>query len=206
MKITVGSTPISVGALGRYYLSGNHGNHTMKIVDAATGVDIPGASTTVNVALGSTPGTFVYAPLTSNVTLTPNHSYYIVSIEGQFGDTWYDLNTHVQTSSVATVNGAVYGAPFVAASMENDQFLTVPVDFLYVVPVTVTMTPAAVQLNVSQSQQFTPTVVGTGKLPAVTWTMNRPPVGTHFLVRFVHGLPERFPTTQIRNRYGHQRG
>jgi len=173
MKITVGSTPISIGALGRYYLSGNHGNHTMKIVDAATGVDVPGGSTTVNMALGTSPGTFVYAPLASNVTLTANHSYYIVAIEGQFGDSWYDLNTQVQASDVATVNGAVYGAPFVVASVGGTYG---PEDFLYVVPVTVTMTPAAVQLNVSQTQQFTTTVVGTGNT-ALTWILT-PPVGS----------------------------
>ena len=146
----------------------------MKIVDAATGNDVPGGSTTVNMALGSSPGTFVYAPLANNVTLTANHSYYIVSIEGQYGDTWYDLNTHVQTNSVATVNGAVYGAPFVAASVGSNTYG--PVDFLYIVPVTVTMTPAAVQLNVSQTQQFTTTVVGTGNT-ALTWTLT-PSVGS----------------------------
>ncbi len=174
MKITVGDTPISVGALGRYYLSGNHGNHTVKIVDAANGTDVPGGSTTVNMALGTSPGTFVYAPLANNVTLTPNHSYYIAAIEGQFGDSWYDLNTHVQTSSVATVNGAVYGAPFVAASVGNSTY--VPVDFLYIVPVTVTMSPAAIQLNVSQTQQFTTTIVGTGNT-AVNWTLT-PSIGS----------------------------
>jgi len=108
MKITVGTNPISIGALGRYFLSGNHGNHTLKIVDADTGSDVPGGSTTVNMALG-TAGTFVYAPLANNITLTPNHSYYVVAIEGQFGDAWYDLNTQVQTSSVAAVNGAGAG-------------------------------------------------------------------------------------------------
>lgn len=174
MKITVGASPISIGALGRYFLAGNHGSHIMKIVDADTGVDVPGASTTVNLALGTSPGTFVYAPLSSSVTLTPNHSYHILSVEGQFGDSWYDLNTQVQTSLVATVNGAVYGAPYSTASVGSNSY--VPVDFLYIVPVTVTMTPATAQLNVLQTQQFTTTVVGTGNT-AVTWTLS-PAVGS----------------------------
>ncbi len=174
MKVTIGNSTITINALGRINVAGNAGSHTVKVVDASTGIDVPGASAVVNTILGTVSGSFLYSPLASSVALNANHAYYIVSQETLGGDQWYDLNTTVQTGAAATVNGPVYGTPYVAFSAAGNTY--VPVDFRYVVPVTVTTNPGAAQLGISQTQQFTATVTGSGNT-AVNWTIN-PVVGT----------------------------
>jgi hypothetical protein len=109
MNITVGAAPITVTALGRMVAGSNGGNHLVKIVQASTGTDVPGASVTVNVATG-TPGTFAYATLSSPVTLSANTAYYVVTQETFGGDPWYDYDSSVQTTSAATVTSAVYSS------------------------------------------------------------------------------------------------
>lgn len=131
MSVTVGSVPLTVNSIGRSFLGGNSGNHTLKIVNASTGVDVPGALVTVSMA-GGTPGVFVYADLAATVTLSPNTTYYFLSQETQFGDSWYDLNTSVQTTGDAVVSAPVYGpgSSFVAISgLTNHTY--VPLDFQY---------------------------------------------------------------------------
>ena len=75
-----GIGPITVTALGRIVAVSNGGSHVVKIVQASTGTDVPGAAVTVNVATG-TPGTFAYATLSSPVTLSANTAYYVVTQE-----------------------------------------------------------------------------------------------------------------------------
>jgi hypothetical protein len=70
---------------------------------------VPGASVTVNVATGM-PGTFAYATLSSPVTLSANTAYYVVTQETLGGDSWYDYDSSVQTTSAATVTSAVYSS------------------------------------------------------------------------------------------------
>jgi hypothetical protein len=55
-------------------------------------------------------GQFQYANLSTPVTLTANTPYYAVSQESVGGDTWYDWNTFVTTSTAATGVYAVYGS------------------------------------------------------------------------------------------------
>ena len=85
MQITVGPAPMIITSLGRAVASCDSAEHVVKIVNAATGIDVPGGSTTIG-TLGDTPGTFVYSGLTSPVTLSANTAYYIVSQETKFGD------------------------------------------------------------------------------------------------------------------------
>ena len=107
MNITVGAAPITVTALGRIVAGSNGGSHIVKIVQASTGADVPGASASVNVGSG-TPGTFAYATLSSPVTLSANTAYYVVTQETFGGDSWYDFDSSVQTTSAATATSAVY--------------------------------------------------------------------------------------------------
>ena len=108
MQFTVGSSAISVTALGRIFIAGNTGSHAVKLVRASTAVDVPGASATVSMASG-TSGQFVYAPLSVPVTLAANATYYLMSLEVAGGDQWYDL-TPVLSTAAATVNYPVYFA------------------------------------------------------------------------------------------------
>ncbi|MBV9743388.1 MAG: immunoglobulin domain-containing protein, partial [Acidobacteriia bacterium] len=173
MSVTVGPAPLVVTSLGRIVTAGSTGTHTVKIVTASTGNDVPGGSAMVSTATGQA-GSFVYAPLASAVTLNANTAYYIVSQETSGQDQWYDVNTTVQTTSVATVNGPLYGTggsgpPYsLVPGMSGHSYG--PVDLIYNVTLTVGLTPATASLFGSQTQQFTATVNGSGN-QAVTWNL-----------------------------------
>jgi hypothetical protein len=123
MKISVGSNPIVVTQLGRYFAAGNSGTHAVKIVNARNNTDL--ASVPVNMGSGSVDAVgFKYAPLASPVTLAANTSYYIVSLETSGGDSWYDLNTTVNTTNAAVVNNAIYhsGSSWITVANANNTY------------------------------------------------------------------------------------
>jgi len=130
LELTVGSSALEVTSVGRIFISGNTGSHLVKLVNAATGVDIPGGSAVVS---GGTAGTFTYTPLASPVTLDANGIYYLLSEETEGGDQWYGNNTTVQSSAGAVVSGAAYfGGPYpytVSPNSANHSFG--PVDLKY---------------------------------------------------------------------------
>ena len=107
MSITVGSSSLTVSALGRIFAPGDTGSHTVKIVNAANSQDVSGGSATVSMSDG-TAGNFVYANLPATVTLSANTSYYILSQETAGGDQWYDVNTTIQTTNVASETSGVW--------------------------------------------------------------------------------------------------
>ena len=88
MQFTTGAGGMTVHSLGRIFVSGNSGTHTVKLVLASNGTDVPGATVSVSTA-GGTSGEFVYANLPSPVTLQTNTAYYLVSEETSGGDQWY---------------------------------------------------------------------------------------------------------------------
>jgi hypothetical protein len=108
MKLTVGSNPITVKQLGRYFLTGNNQSHTLKIVRVSDGQDV--ASVSVNMSAGSPDSLgYKYGVLATPVTLNANTAYYLVSQETIGGDSWYDnLGTTLSTTSAATVSATVY--------------------------------------------------------------------------------------------------
>lgn len=129
MKFTTGPSPVAVRELARWALSGNTGSHAVKIVDAATKLDVPGASAVVETA--GAPVGFAYAPLAAPVTLPANQSFYLVSQEASGGDQWYEgNNTLTYATSVATVDQSVYssdGATYTLAFAANNSYI--PVSF-----------------------------------------------------------------------------
>lgn len=130
MRITTGTSPVVVRELGRWVLSGNTGAHTVKIVNAATSLDVPGASAVVNTS-GATAGAFAYAPLAVPVTLAANTAYHVVSQEVSGGDQWYEgNNTLTYAGSVATVDQSVYssnGSTYTTGFSANNSYI--PVNF-----------------------------------------------------------------------------
>ena len=145
MKLTIGTAPVTITALGRVFVNGNTGTHIVKLVRATDGVDVPGASLLISMA-GGTAGQFQYSPLPSAVTLPANTSYYLVSEEAKGGDKWYDYGA-VSASSIATVNNSVWlnGSTWSLVSGSNSSY--VPVSFLYTsstgtAPVTLKTNPA----------------------------------------------------------------
>jgi len=104
MKITVGPQPVTVYSLGRIFVSGNTGTHTVKLVRASDSATLASVSIPMS---GGTAGQFKYANLATPIRLAANTSYYVASQEVKNGDYWYDSNTVVTSTSVATVNGLV---------------------------------------------------------------------------------------------------
>ena len=93
-------------ALGRIFLTGNSGTHTVKLVRANDGVDVPGGSASVAMA-GGTVGQFQYVFLASPIALQANTAYYLVSQETSGGDQWYEHGA-LSSTGVAAVNSSVY--------------------------------------------------------------------------------------------------
>jgi hypothetical protein len=131
MKVTLGAAPVTVTSLGRIYVAGNTGTHTVKIVNAGTGSDVAGASVSINMAAGTAANGFKYLALATPVTLAANTAYYVVSQENSGGDQWYDFNTVLTTTNIAAVNNAIQrpNNSWVAAGGANNSY--VPVDFKY---------------------------------------------------------------------------
>ena len=127
MAIRVGAAPLTVTSLGRIYVPGNTGTHTLKIVDADTGADLPGASVDVTMAPPAFTQ-FVYGDLPAAVTLAPGHLYYVATGETS-GDLLYAA-AMVQTTAAATVVGAAsYRRTWVVDAGQNQTLG--PVDFRY---------------------------------------------------------------------------
>ena len=131
-KVTVGASPVTVTTLGRIFVSGNTGTHTVKIVNAGTGADVPGASVSINMAAGTASNGFKYVTLAAPVTLAANTAYYVASQETNGGDQWYDSNTVLTTTNIGVVNNAVQkpNNNWQSAGSTNNSFG--PVDFKYV--------------------------------------------------------------------------
>ncbi|MBI3417765.1 MAG: hypothetical protein HY043_20935 [Verrucomicrobia bacterium] len=110
IRIDVQSAPITVTALGRLVLRGNTQTHSLKLVVANTGVDVPGTTVTVATAR-STAGQYKYATLATPVVLSAGTSYYLVSSEVSGRDYCaISDGSSIVTTSVATVPGTVLSA------------------------------------------------------------------------------------------------
>ncbi|HLG95329.1 MAG TPA: hypothetical protein VKX49_03340, partial [Bryobacteraceae bacterium] len=129
MSVAVGSSPLSVTALGRFVASGNTGTHTLKIVDG-NGNDISGASTQVNTAAFAAGG-FAYGLLPSAIRLSANTTYYILSQETATGDRWYDNDTTAKPQPIGLILGPAYGNGSYNVVSNMGTHVYVPVDFQY---------------------------------------------------------------------------
>jgi hypothetical protein len=105
MQFTVGPDALSVSALGRIFITGNSGTHTVKLVQA-DGTDVPGGSVSVSMT-GGVADQFKYVSLGSPVSLLANTAYYLVSQEASGGDQWYDTGT-VSSTNAGAVNTSIY--------------------------------------------------------------------------------------------------
>lgn len=134
MKVTIGSSPVTVTNLGRYYATGNKGTHNLKIVDATNGTTV--ASTSVNMAVGTADSNgFKYAELSTPVTLVANHTYYMVSSETNGGDSWYGLTPVnmplLSTKNVAIVNSGIYFYGNTWSSLGGTNNSYIPLNFKF---------------------------------------------------------------------------
>jgi immunoglobulin I-set domain protein len=177
LKLSVGPADLSVTALGRWVVAGNTRAHTVRLVNAATGVDVPGASAVVDTA-GAPAGAFAYTPITP-VTLSAGGSYYLLSQELAGGDTWYDYDSHVLTSGAGTDVAAAYafaatpglilagGSPGQAFGVPNFQYASGPAS-----PV-VTVQPVDQTVAAGGRATFTAAASGSPD-PTVQWQVKVP--------------------------------
>jgi hypothetical protein len=120
-----------VSELGRMAAPGNSGTHTVKLVKAVDGMDVPGGAVAITMS-GGTAGNFRYGTLSSPVTLPAGTAYYVLSQEMTGGDSWYDRNTTITTTNVAMNNAVVWGTG--AGGWQTDSWANhsyVPVSFKY---------------------------------------------------------------------------
>jgi hypothetical protein len=126
VRLTVGSSSLTVTSIGRLCLAGNLSTHTVKF--SANGQDVPGGSVVVNMA-GCTPGQFVYTALPSTISLQSGVSYVLASQEVSGGDTWYDSGPVSATADAAVNDAVFYNGSWINENGANTSF--VPPNFLY---------------------------------------------------------------------------
>ena len=147
-KLTVGAASLTIHELGRWVVAGNTAAHAVKLVAAATSVDVPGGAVSVATA-GAPSGQFKYVPLATAVTLAANTAYYLISQEANGGDQWSNWGTVLTyPASVATINNSVYcnGAPpYNNMGYANDSFG--PLDFRYSVATPFTLGHSLINLR-----------------------------------------------------------
>ena len=106
MRYTTSTVPYNVSAVGRYFVSGNSGSHTVGIYRSSDGSLI--ASCVVAMAGGSVDSLgFKYCSLSTPAVLAASTSYYVATSETSGGDSWSDDNSSVSPSS-GTINNSIY--------------------------------------------------------------------------------------------------
>jgi len=101
----------------------------VELVNAVTGMVVPGSSASVSMA-GCTPGGFAYTALGSAIALPAGGTYYVVSLETSGGDQWYDLATLAATSAGQVTNSVYqYNGTWITIGGPGTSY--VPANFLY---------------------------------------------------------------------------
>jgi hypothetical protein len=121
-RLKVGASPVTVTDLGRWVVAGNSSTHAVKLVNLVDGTNVPGGSVTIDTS-SAPAGAFDYAALAQPVTLSANTLYYLVSQETAAGDRWYNYDTTVTTTSVASMNKAARfdGTSWFVSGTSNQQ-------------------------------------------------------------------------------------
>jgi hypothetical protein len=131
MEILVGANSLNIQEVGRVRAPGNVQQHAIKIVDKTSLTDL---TTVILDTVGGMDGKMQTAPVPNPVTLNKNSSYYIISKEIAGGDLFYQDDSTVQTTGVATVVNAIKGdqiGPYITSGGPNHSFG--PVTFKYTV-------------------------------------------------------------------------
>src|SRR5215467_8572832 len=107
-EVTVGSSNLSVTALGRWDVAGNTQNHALAIFDATQKLQV---GSSINVTLTGS-GDYVYATVSPPIILVAQRSYYILSSENGLGsnDTLYHPGVSYSTTTDAILTGGILQA------------------------------------------------------------------------------------------------
>lgn len=126
--VVIGSKPITIKSLARWVISGNTLSHNLYFVRQSDQNIM--CSAVINTS--SLPVGFNYITVPDTI-LASGITYYLLSSETNGGDQWYDLNTAITTTSVASCTNNAYSTSlpgtFFQNSSANHPF--VPLDFTY---------------------------------------------------------------------------
>lgn len=131
MEILIGANSLDIHEVGRVHAPGNVQQHAIKIVNKTTSIDL---TTVILDTIGGTDGMMQTAPVPNQVTLNKNSSYYIISKEMGGADLFYQDDSTVQPTGVATVVNAIKGdqiGPYIPSGGANNCFG--PLTFKYTV-------------------------------------------------------------------------
>jgi hypothetical protein len=130
MKFVVGGSNVTVSSLGRWCATGSSQDHTVYL---ASSDGTPIISATVSGTGGA--DAFKFTSITPTV-LTAGATYYLMSQEFSGGDTFYDYDTTITTTAVATVSQASYAATYGGTPTDALSGVRsyVPVSFQYTSP------------------------------------------------------------------------
>ena len=132
MEILVGANSLEIHAVGRVFAPGDFMQHAIKIVDKTSGLDL--TPPLILDTIGGMDGQMQTAPVANPVTLNKNSPYYIISKEMAGADHFYQDDSTVQTTNVATVVNAIKGdqvGPYIPSAGPNHCFG--PLTFQYTV-------------------------------------------------------------------------
>lgn len=129
-KFTIGGTNVTVSELGRYTVSGSSGTHSIYI---ASDDGTPVVSGSIDASSGS--NNWVFVSVTPTV-LTAGQNYWLLCQEVTGGDTFYNDNTSITTTAVATTTHSAYAATYGGGPTQNTpgEYSYVPVTFKYTSP------------------------------------------------------------------------
>ncbi len=125
-RLTTGSNPITVTALGRVCLPEDTEIHDIRIMAADRTTVV--AEAHLDVLKAPANGDIKYVQLEQPVTLEPNTDYYLVSDEG-LKDKWFDSGLKVTTTDAAVMQGSVFRNDLSGGGTGGSTFIGL--DFLY---------------------------------------------------------------------------
>ncbi|HVD62487.1 MAG TPA: hypothetical protein VNC11_16560 [Gemmatimonadaceae bacterium] len=138
MTIHVQSNPLTVRALGRYFVDGNSMTHRMRIVDAMSLEDVPGSMANVDMSAPNDDPDDPYrwgSLSTPYPVLKADTIYHILSEEKNPGDAFRDQNTTVTPvrEDASVDSGVQSDNPGVFQAVGGAEHAFGPVNFRYVV-------------------------------------------------------------------------
>ena len=149
--LDVGDADVTVTGIGRMWYPGNVESHELIIVDAAEKKIIA----SVDVRKG-TEGQFSYSSLEAPVVLTAGSTYYLLSSEDTFGDTFGDFCEGLYATGALACNGYVYddNGAYIEKTVPGGGYLAIDLQYTY--------TPAAYETKGDETPLYGQIIRGAG--------------------------------------------
>ena len=149
--LDVGDADVTVTGIGRMWYPGNVESHELIIVDAAEKKIIA----SVDVRKG-TEGQFSYSSFETPVVLTAGSTYYLLSSEDTFGDTFGDFCEGLYATGALACNGYVYddNGAYIEKTVPGGGYLAIDLQYTY--------TPAAYETKGDETPLYGQIIRGAG--------------------------------------------